>query len=282
MTPTPGADRAVSWDGDGTYEVYALRYASRPGHKAREYYGFEKYGEPDVPYAMDYFYWLVRNPFRTVLVDCGYDRSRGERRGMFASHEPGTDPLDVLGLVGVTPESVDHVVLSHLHLDHVGNVHRFPNATFSLARQELDFWTGYTGSRELLAHVVHPEEIDLVRGLLDEGRVRLVEESTELFPGITATRIGGHTPGQLMTEVTGTGNRVVLASDAVHFYEEFEADRPFWLFTDLVETYGALALLRGLDSAPDTSVVPGHDPRVMERFATVHQGRVVDLNRPLV
>src|SRR4249920_1636273 len=128
-------DRPRGGDGDGmaarAHDVYALRYASRPGRKAREFYGFEKYGEPDVPYPMDYFFWLARNPHRTVLVDCGYNRPRGERRGMFAAHRPQLDPIDVLGLVGVAPEDVDHVVLSHMHLDHVGNVDRFPNATFS-------------------------------------------------------------------------------------------------------------------------------------------------------
>jgi hypothetical protein len=38
-----------------------------------------------MPYPMDYFFWLARNSDRTVLVDCGYDRSRGEQRGMFGS-----------------------------------------------------------------------------------------------------------------------------------------------------------------------------------------------------
>jgi len=264
-----------------THEVYALRYASRPGRKAREFYGFGMYGEPDVPYPMDYYFWLVRNAHRTVLVDCGYDRARGELRGMFGTHHQQLDPIDVLDRVGVAADDVDHVILSHLHLDHVGNVDRFPNATFSLARRELEFWTGHCGTRELLSHVVHPEEIDLVVDLLREERLQLVEDAAELFPGITVTRVGGHTPGQLVTEVTGTSNRIVLASDAVHVYEEFEADRPFWLFSDLAETYRTLALLRELDARPGTSVVPGHDPRVAARFATEQDGVVVDLNKPM-
>lgn len=243
------------------HEVYALRYASRPGRKGREFYGFEMYGEPDGPYPMDYYFWLARNAHRTVLVDCGYNRARGERRGMFGSHHDQIDPVELLALVGVAPKDVDHVVLSHLHLDHVGNIDLFPDATFSMAQRELDFWTGNCGTRELLSHVVHPEEIERVVDLLREERLQLVDESEELFPGISVTRLGGHTPGQLMTEVTGTAGRIVLASDAVHVYEEGEADRPFWLFSDLAETYRTLALLRELDGRPDTSVVPGHDLR---------------------
>lgn len=182
------ANRLRGGDGEGTvaraHDVYALRYASRPGRKAREFYGFEKYGEPDVPYPMDYFVWLARNSHQTVLVDCGYNTPRGERRGMFSAHHPRHDPIDVLGLVGVTPEDVDHVVLSHMHLDHVGNVDRFPNATFSMARRELDFWTGYCGSRELVSHVVHAAEVELVVGLLREERLHLVDEAARRDRGL--------------------------------------------------------------------------------------------------
>jgi hypothetical protein len=82
-----------------------------------------------------------------------------------------------------------------------------------------------------------------------------VEQTEELFPRNRVTRRGGHTAGQLMTEVSGHSKHVVLASDATHFYEEFEADRPFWLCCDLLATY------RSLDVAIHLGVsglVPAH------------------------
>lgn len=74
-----------------------------------------------------------------------------------------------------------------------------------------------------------------------------MEQTEELFPGNRVTRRGGHTAGQLMTEVSGHSKHVVLASDATYFYEEFEADRPFWLCCDLLATYRSLDLFRELD-----------------------------------
>jgi glyoxylase-like metal-dependent hydrolase (beta-lactamase superfamily II) len=73
---------------------------------------------------------------------------------------------------------------------------------------------------------------------------------------------------------------VVLASDAIHLYEEMAADRPFWFFCDLEATYRAYQLFRDLSARPDTSVIPGHDPAVMRKFRPVHPDWVVDLTSP--
>ncbi|WP_083452937.1 MBL fold metallo-hydrolase [Mycolicibacterium goodii] len=53
-----------------------------------------------------------------------------------------TDPVVLHARLGVAPDDVDHVVLSHLHFGHIGNVGLFPNARFAIARPEFDFWTG--------------------------------------------------------------------------------------------------------------------------------------------
>lgn len=264
-----------------TYEVYALRYASRQAEKAREFFAFDHYGEPNQIGRMDYYFWLARNGNRTVLIDCGYNLDRARRKKRYADNEPSHDPLTLLELMKVKPTDIDHVVLSHMHLDHVGNVGEFPNATFSMARSEFDFWTGKDGARELLAAAVDADEKELIVDLKRKGRLHLVEESEELFPGIRATKLGGHTPGLLMTEITGRTNHIVVASDGIHYYEEFEKDRPFWLFVDLLATYRSLELFREFAAQPNTAVIPGHDPAVMRNFTTVHENFVVDLNRPV-
>ena len=225
--------------------------------------------------GLDYYFWLVRNDARTVLVDCGFDRDRGAARNRF--HD--TDPLELLDRMGLCPEDVDHVVLTHMHYDHVGNVERFPKATFSIAREEYDFWCGPGGDRVSTA-LVDPEEVRIVRKLAHEERLHLVDSADELFPGLSVTRLGGHTPGQLIVRVDSGGGELVLASDAAHYYEEIEHDRPFALFTSLPDMYRAYDILRGLIGRPDTTVIAGHDPRVRSLF---HEARpeCLDLTAPV-
>jgi hypothetical protein len=60
---------------DLTYDVHALRYATRSSTKSQDFFRYELYGQPDESLTMDYFFFLVRNAQRTLLVDCGFDRA---------------------------------------------------------------------------------------------------------------------------------------------------------------------------------------------------------------
>ena len=243
---------------DGTYEVYALRYATRASTKAQEYFRYDVYGLPDEVQTMDYYFWVVRSGDRTVLVDCGFDRERGLAKNRVQE----TDPADLLGRLGIAPAGVDHVVISHMHFDHVGNLSLFPHATFSITREEYEFWTGPYGGRELMRSIVDPLDVEAVQDLERQGRLHLVSEAEEIFPGVVVTPVGGHAPGLAIVEVAAASGQIVLATDAVHYYEAMERDRPIKLFADIGAVYRAYDLLRRLAQRPGTTVVPGHDPRV--------------------
>ena len=78
--------------------------------------------------------------------------------------------------------------------------------------------------------------------------------------------MGGHTPGQAIVTVATAAGPVILASDAVHYYEELERDRPFATVANLAEMYAAFDQIRELGTEPGARVVAGHDPLVAERF----------------
>lgn len=250
---------------DSTYEVYAIRYASHGGTKRRNFCRYDVYDEPDAETQTDYFFWLLRGKDRTVVVDTGFDRAAGAARERYLEIEP----TEALQRLGVAATDVDHVILSHMHYDHVGNVNQFPQSTFTMARAELEFWTGPLVDRPLFAWSVHTQEVEDVALLAKDERLTLMEDHADILPGISATRVGGHSPGQIITEVATESGTVVLASDAIHFYEEMEKDRPFFVFTDLPDLYRGYATLRELAARPNTTVVAGHDPRVMQMFTAL-------------
>jgi glyoxylase-like metal-dependent hydrolase (beta-lactamase superfamily II) len=141
------------------------------------------------------------------------------------------------------------------------------------ARRELDFWTGTTASRFQFAAQVEDSEIAYLAEARRAGRVRITDGIEEIFDGITAHSVGGHSPGQQVTVVCASGRDVVLASDAVHFYEELELDRPFAVIADLARMYEAYDLVRELAASPGAVVVPGHDPQVLARFPPLEGDR---------
>jgi glyoxylase-like metal-dependent hydrolase (beta-lactamase superfamily II) len=250
---------------DGGYEVLAVRYGSRRARKSELFHRFELYGEADAEIEMAYYFWVLRAGGRVVLVDTGFDPAVAARRG----RECEVAPLEALAALGVAPADVSTVIVTHCHYDHIGNLDAFGDAELVVARRELEFWAGPHARREQFAAHVESDEIDRLLIARDEGRLRLIEGCEEVLPGVSVAEVGGHSPGQLVTVVAGEGGRVVLASDAVHFYEELVLERPFAVVADLGGMYEAYERVGELARAPRTAVVAGHDPSVMERFPPV-------------
>jgi len=267
-----------------THEVYALRYASMRGRRTSEIFlRYPLHGVEDRPIGMDCYFWLIRSRSHVVLVDCGWNRERGlgsvgGRFSHIATEEK--DPVDLLARIGVPPGRVDHVIASHMHFDHVGNLDLFPNARLSIARAEFDCWTGPYGDRLAIAHSTAPEDVRVIQDCERAGRVHLVDETEEVLPGVTVTPVGGHTPGQMIVEVKTRTGAVVLASDAAHYHEELDHDRPFYIYSDMLAILRTYDLLRAKATQPSTWVVTGHDPVEMDRFERVNAD-CVDLTRPV-
>lgn len=244
------------------YEVLAVRYGTRMAGKAESFLNYHIYGEPDAQFGMDYFFWVVRDSERTVVVDCGFGAEVGKRRGRTLL----VDPVDALRGLGVDPATVSQVVVSHAHYDHIGNLDRFPAAEVVMARREYDFWTGPYADRIQFAHSAEAGELAHLEEVAAQGRLRLVDDTADAAPGLELVVIGGHTPGQLVAQATVDGGAVILATDALHFYEELERDRPFFVVADLEDMYRGFDLLREMTSDPGRRLVAGHDAEVNQRF----------------
>lgn len=268
MTDTPTSaipQSRTSANAPTGYEILAVRYASSRAPKARLYHQFDAYGEAHVDVGIDAFFWILRRGDQTVLVDTGTSPAGAAAR----SHKQLWAPLDALRALGIAPDSVSTVVVTHFHYDHIGNVAAFPSAEIVVPRRELLFWRSPVAAKHQFAWTVDAEAIGYIERSRDRGRVRETDGTEEILDGVTAISVGGHSPGQQVTVVSAAGGDVVLTSDAAHFYEELELERPFAVLTDLARCYEAFGLLKGLAHHPGATLVAGHDPDVMARFPAV-------------
>ncbi len=254
------------------YELYAIRYATRDGTRATTFIG-----DPhDGPLRMDYFVWVAKSKTRSFVIDTGFTAEMAVRRG----REYLRCPVDSLKLVGLDAATVSDVVLTHLHYDHAGNFHRFPKAVFHLQDRELATATGRYMRHPFYAHAYEVEDVVGVVRLNYQDRVEFHDGDEELAPGIGLYVSAGHTAGlQFLTIETARG-RVVLASDAAHYYENISGGRPFTTTNHVGETLETYRKLMRLAPTPD-HVVPGHDPKVMEFYPALSrelEGAVVRLD----
>ena len=242
------------------YEIIALKYASRPALRAANFGG----GDPhDGPMPLDYYVWVVRNKDDLFLIDTGFAEDMAIKRHRTLHRTP----MEALSLIGITPERIKNIVITHLHNDHIGTFDAYPNARFHLQDSEVEFATG-----RHMACVLHsrPYEVDHVAGV-----VRLVYKDRVVFhngdgviaPGLSVHRVGGHTAGMQVVRVHTARGWVVLASDASHFYEHFVTKRFFPLVFHVGEVMQGYQLLHALAESQD-HIIPGHDPLVMDLYPT--------------
>jgi len=242
------------------YEIFAVKYAERTGTRGTIFV----HGDPhDAPLGMDYFVWVIRSAERTVVLDVGFGKAEGERRGRTFLR----CPTEGLAMLGVDPGAIEDVIISHMHYDHAGNLDLFANARFHIQDDEMAYVTGRAMTHKALRGSFVLADVQQMVAALYGDRVVFHDGDEDLFPGISLHHIPGHTRGMQSVRVHTARGWVVLASDAAHYYECLTDGRPFQTHENMYLMLEGYRRLRQLAS-DDAHIVPGHDPEVLARYPT--------------
>lgn len=241
------------------WQVYALKYAERNTRTRAD--SFLDDDHPTLPHGMDYFIWVLRRGDRTILVDTGYDDAEGARRDRPIQRHP----VQAIKALGLTVDDIDLCIVTHLHYDHAGGLAAFPKAVFHLQAAEMAFATGpcmcdaHLRDPFTAAHVC-----EMVRNVYS-GRVVFHDGDGQVAPGVTVHCVGGHSKGMQAVRVETENGPLCLASDASHYYENFERGLLFPIVADKDAMRAGFQTIQ--DLAGDAKrVIPGHDPLVRKLY----------------
>ena len=184
----------------------------------------------DGPLTLNVHSWLVRVDGMTVLVDAGI--GNGKRRAVAAFDGLDTPWLARLAAAGARPEDVTHVLLTHLHTDHVGWntvpgpggwVPTFPNAVTVMPLTGYRFFTSPQGR----ARPNHDMFADSVVPIVEAGRVRFVgPDEAEPVPGFTFIPTPGHSIDHMSILLRSEDREALFAGDVLHHPDRCFASAP--------------------------------------------------------
>ncbi len=250
--------------GHDTHEVYAIRYGHHERRAAENYIG----GDPhDVAQPLDFYVWAIVGAHGTFVVDTGFDEAMAKKRNRQILKPVG----EGLKAMGIAPDAVENVIVTHLHYDHTGNYELFPRARYHLQDCEMEYATGRCMCH---AHQRLPFEVDDIVAMVRKvfaGRVRFHDGASEVAPGIVVHKIGGHSKGLQCVQVKTRRGLVVLASDTSHLYAHIEQARVFPIVYNVGDVLEGYETLKRLASSPH-HIVPGHDPAVLKRYPAAKPG----------
>jgi len=173
---------------------------------------------------------LVEAPGLRLIVDTciGNDKPRK----IIANESLHTNFLHDLEAAGCARETIDLVVCTHLHVDHVGWntmkqgddwVPTFPNARYLIGRKEFEYWSADNSEDQL------PVMQDSVTPIFDAGLADLVETDHIISENIRLIPSSGHTPGHVSVMIESRGEKALITGDIMH--HPCQIARPDWAVT---------------------------------------------------
>jgi glyoxylase-like metal-dependent hydrolase (beta-lactamase superfamily II) len=242
------------------YEAYAVRFATARDCPLAY---LVKGAEPGRKIDLAMTFWVLKGPGRIVLVDAGFYRPEVIKNFGVGDF---TRPDRALERLGIKPDEVTDLILTHMHSDHVDGVDLFPTSQIWIQKDEYAYYVEKAGRSGAGRPVSEPEFVRALVRLKTLGRVHLVDgDAREILPGVTVYTGGKHTFASQYVGVHTKAGTVVIASDNVYTFENLEKHVPIAATLDAKSNLAAQDRMQKIASHPRL-IIPGHDPGVFVRF----------------
>lgn len=242
------------------YEVYAIRYATIADFPVSSLVaGADRSRKMDIAMMV----WLVRGNGHNILVDSGFYRDQFIKQW---HPKDFVKPSEAIARLGLKPEDITDVVITHMHWDHADGMDLFPKARIWLQKDELEYYAGAAWQSRNTHGGIDPDDILAAVKLNTQGRVTLVNgDAQEILPGVTCYLGGKHTYASQYLGINTAQGTVVLASDNMYLYENLEKHIAIAATLDADSNLRAQDRMKQLAASPQF-IIPGHDPAVMTKF----------------
>jgi len=166
--------------------------------------------------------------------------------------------------IGLKPEDIHFIVLSHLHWDHVGNLELFKSSkpVVMVHEKELKYALFYVWLGKSSPYFLR--YLEILRGM---NILPVTTDYLQILPDVELYLLGGHTPGSMALKIrTQKDNNYIFTGDFVHIPEQLESEKGSWLVGNYEEFYTGIRLLKAMMMLPRTNVILEHDPKLWDKY----------------
>ncbi|WP_344519897.1 N-acyl homoserine lactonase family protein, partial [Paractinoplanes durhamensis] len=226
---------------------------------------------------MPYCFGLLSTPTRKILVDTGFtDEQIYQRLTKKYGRTQWCTPTEALARVGVTPNEIDTILLTHNHFDHAGCVDKFPNAHVWIQQREIESYVAAKSRPPRFEFLTRSCQPNLPEHLATR-QTTLVDGYAEVAPGITLHPAHDtHTAGSQLIEVTNQKDGTwIFAGDNVYSYENLTGLNNDGTFAPIAMTTGSATtwltladkMLEKVANNPHR-ILPFHESKLWTIFTT--------------
>ncbi len=252
------------------YDVYAIEYARGNGYAAVSKVALNTQSKDSVAFV--YYIWYLRgHNDRRILVDVGFVGDTAMIRKSYAYY---VRPDLALRRMGVEPNEITDVIITHPHYDHIGGLSLFQKANVWMQKNDYDAFVGAAWQKGGSHGGFDKQDVLMIVQANLDGRLTLVNgDSLEIIPGIRTFIGSKHTYESQHLLVDTQTDKVLLASDDCWFYHNLHELISVVLVQDPAAYIRQLRRMKTLVS-DTTLIIPGHDPLVLAGFPSIAEGIV--------
>ena len=191
---------------------------------------FPHFVTPEGKLSLSIHSLIVDTPGAKLVVDTCIGNGR-DREPMSVMSNLNTSYLEDMIAAGYPPESINYVLCTHLHLDHVGWntrlvngkwVPTFPKASYLMDKKEIAFYGNIdANATEEFMQVQRRVYADSVQPVFDAGLAKPVESTASVCEGVRLVPTPGHTPGHCSVLIESRGEKALITGDFIHHPIQF-------------------------------------------------------------
>jgi glyoxylase-like metal-dependent hydrolase (beta-lactamase superfamily II) len=253
------------------YKVYAIRFAEST-------YPFTVAdwvkGGPKTTLKINFMVWLIKGSNgRNILVDAGfYNDSDDAKEFKLINY---IRPDSAVMKIGLKPEEITDIILSHPHWDHINGIDLFPKARVWMQNEDYSYFTGTAWQKGGDKGGFAQRDVRKIVELNLADKLRLINgDNREIIPGIKVYTGSRHTFNSQYVGLKAGNNKIILASDNVWVYYNIDHLLPANGGTLNAAGYTkAMQRMKTLVNNPKF-IIPGHDAQIFSKFPKVTDGIV--------